>query len=478
MIRRETLIRFEEKIVVQRSIQDCFDYLIDLINLQDWNPAVIGVKQISKGPPSLNWEYEVNLQLGFYQMPIRLRLQHIEDKKEIVIHGEHELFAIEDTLFFTHEGDMTGIRYQSEFQLKGMWEYATPLFKPMITQLNRKSIERLEKALGQAPDYQPATTLEKIADRLVIPGLAKFTRFGYQFEHRDWIPHAGFLKNKNAIITDGTSGIGVAVASAFARLGARVLIIGPDETKGILVQNQIREETGKEVIFEKANFSQVDEVINMAARVYQHFEKVDVLVNLSGEINFKRKVSDEGIEKTVATSLLGPFIFTETIHDLLNKSQDARIINVASGMIYAQKINLNDIESKEKPYQGNLAFARAKRALVDLTEIWADKWQEDHISVHSVHPGWADTSDFRTSMPGLYRLVKPLLRSPEQGADTIVWLASSPSQQIDSGQFWLDRRPHPTALITGSQSSTKEKKRLYEVLLSYWEKMTEKRTGT
>jgi len=320
--------------------------------------------------------------------------------------------------------------------------------------------------------------MEKIADRLILPTLAKFTRFGYQLEHRDWTPHAGFLTNKNAVVTDGNTGVGRAAVFAFARLGARVLVIGEDETKGILLQKQVEEETGKEIIFEKADLTEIHQIIEVAARIYQHFEAIDILVNHAGEIYPKRLTTTEGLEKTFAKSLLGPFILTETVHDLLKKAGNARVINVATGMIYTQKITVKDLELSEKPYQGNLAYARAKRGLVDIGEVWSEKWREDGITVHSMHPGWADTQHFRQSMPALYRLVKPILRTPEQGADTIVWLASSPVAAAKSGLFWLDRRPHPTSLITGTQSSTKEKRALYEAMLSYWQKMTEKRTGT
>lgn len=477
-MQRNTVIRFQEKIVVQRQIQECFDYLVDLVNLQEWNPSIIAVKQISKGPPSVNWEYEVTIQLGLYQLPIRTRLQKIEDKKTIVFRGEHELFAFEDTLTFTYEGDMTGINYQTEVELKGYWSYLTPVLKPLITQVGKRSVERLEKALGEQPGYQPATRLERIADRLIIPGLAKFTRFGYELEHRDWTPHAGFLKNKNAIVAGNLDGIGRAVVSNFARLGARVLVIGPDETQGILLQKQIQEETGKEIIFEQADLSEVGQTISVASRVYQHFEKLDILVNNCGNVYQKRETSTEGVEKTFASCLLCPFILIETLHDLLKKSEGARVINVSTGMIYTQKPDLKDVEYKDKPYQGNLAYARAKRGMIDIVEVWAEKWKDDNIVLQSMHPGWADTQTFKESMPTVYKLMKPILRTPEQGADTIIWLATAPSPAENSGLFWLDRRPHPTALIASTQTSSKEQKKLYETLLSYWEKMTEKKTGT
>lgn len=479
MVMRNSSLSFKEKLVVQRTIEDSFAYLIDLVNLVEWHPAVLAVKQISKGPPSLNWEYEIRYRIGIQTIQMRMHIAKIVDNKEIILRGESRFFSYEETIKLSHETDLTGIEYQSEIHLKEYWSYLTPVFRPIFTQINRSAIGRLEKALGEQPHYQPARITERLADRLIIPGLAKFTRFGYELEHRFWYPNAGFLQGKSAVVVGGCSAIGQAVVTALSRLGARVLVADVDEKKGLLLQKHVLEKTGNEIIFEPANLSELGATIALASRIYQHFESLDILINAASRTYARRLNTSEGVEKTFAVNLLCPFVLTESLHELLKRSQTSRIINVTSAMMYTQKLRLDDLDSKERPYQGNMAFARAMRGMVDITEQWAEKWQADQIFVHCMHPGWTDTQSLRNGLATpIYRLMKPVLRTPEQGADTIVWLASSPVTEESNGLFWLDRRPHPTALIAGTQSSAKSQKQLYEQLLAFWEKLTEKKTGT
>jgi hypothetical protein len=130
--------------------------------------------------------------------------------------------------------------------------------------------------------------------------------------------------------------------------------------------------------------------------------------------------------------------------------------------MYAQKLDVEDLQFERKPFNGVTAYAQAKRAQVILTELWAEKLASSGITVNAMHPGWADTPGVRKSIPRFYRLAKRALRTPEQGADTIVWLAVAQSVAGTSGRFWLDRRERATHLLPGTQSSARDRQRLWD----------------
>jgi NAD(P)-dependent dehydrogenase (short-subunit alcohol dehydrogenase family) len=132
--------------------------------------------------------------------------------------------------------------------------------------------------------------------------------------------------------------------------------------------------------------------------------------------------------------------------------------------MYTQRLRVDELQMAPGLYDGAIAYARSKRAQVILTEMWAERLRDRGIVVHSMHPGWADTPGVSTSLPRFYKLSKPLLRTPEQGADTIVWLCASPEAGQSSGLFWHDRKPRPTHRMRRTRETEAERKALWEAL--------------
>jgi len=143
------------------------------------------------------------------------------------------------------------------------------------------------------------------------------------------------------------------------------------------------------------------------------------------------------------------------------------VVNVSSGGMYSQKIHVDDLQSEKGRYSGSVAYARAKRGLMILTEVWAKKWRESGITVNAMHPGWADTPGVESSLPGFYRLTRSLLRSPHEGADTAVWLAASTEAGKVTGKFWLDREQHPSHLFNRTRESAAERSQLLQDLQGF-----------
>ena len=147
---------------------------------------------------------------------------------------------------------------------------------------------------------------------------------------------------------------------------------------------------------------------------------------------------------------------------LLEASAPARVINVSSGGMYTQKLAADDLQFERGTFDGTTAYARTKRAQVVLTELWAQRLQSAGVMVHSMHPGWADTPGLRASLPRFYRATQFLLRTPEQGADTIVWLGAAPEPAQRSGGFWHDRRERTTHMVPRTTESDADRNELWE----------------
>ena len=165
-----------------------------------------------------------------------------------------------------------------------------------------------------------------------------------------------------------------------------------------------------------------------------------MLVSNAGALTNAYTVTGDGNELTLATHVLSPFLLTRALRPLLEASAPSRAIVVASGGMYTEPLDVAGLDPEPAAYDGTKAYARCKRAQVVLAEEWTRELRDTGITVNAMHPGWADTPGLRTALPGFSRIVGPLLRTPEEGADTIVWLAAAPAAADLSGLFFLDRR--------------------------------------
>jgi len=218
------------------------------------------------------------------------------------------------------------------------------------------------------------------------------------------------------------------------------------------------------VATQQADLSLMADVRALAHRLLDGEPEIHVLINNAAVLPDSRTETAEGLETAFATDLLAPFLLTTLLLPRLRASAPSRIVNVSSGGMYLSGIDLDDLESTGDGYDGSRAYAQAKRGLMLLTEYWAEQLQDAGVVVNAMHPGWADTPGVQDSLPGFYRLMRPLLRTAGQGADTIVWLAAAPEVGEVSGKFWLDRQPHLAAILPGTAGDAALRRRLVEAL--------------
>jgi NAD(P)-dependent dehydrogenase (short-subunit alcohol dehydrogenase family) len=165
-----------------------------------------------------------------------------------------------------------------------------------------------------------------------------------------------------------------------------------------------------------------------------------------------------------------PFLMTTMLLDPLKAAAPGRVITMSSGGMYTSGLTVAGLQMDESSYNGPKQYARAKRAQVVLNEMWATRVPTEEVVFHAMHPGWADTPGVDAGIPGFGKLMGPLLRSPEQGADTMVWLAADESLEQQSGLFWHDRAARSTHKFKSTRRSDTPARR--EALWAWCEQHT------
>jgi dehydrogenase/reductase SDR family member 12 len=303
------------------------------------------------------------------------------------------------------------------------------------------------------------SALDTALDRTVIGG---YTNLGYRVRRLSWDDtDLEPMRGRVVLVTGATSGLGLAAAEGFAHLGATVWLVARDAERGEQARARVAECCdGGEARLALCDLARLDSVRALAARIGTETDRLDVLVNNAGVMSAERTTSADGIELTFAVNVVAPFLLTELLSDMLERSAPSRIVTVSSGGMYLQRLRADDLESS-RAFDGPGAYARSKRAEVILTEMWSRRLAPLQIAVHAMHPGWADTPGVRSSLPRFYRAARPLLRSAAEGADTIVWLGSAAEPALDTGGFWHDRRRRPAYLLPWTRESEADRERLW-----------------
>jgi retinol dehydrogenase 12 len=252
------------------------------------------------------------------------------------------------------------------------------------------------------------------------------------------------MKDKVVIITGANKGIGKVAAKQIAKLGAKVYMACRSLDSANLVREEIVNETGNQYVFVRhLDLASFDSIINFAEQFKKEESKLDVLINNAGIMSQSKNLNDNGVEMTFAINVLGHHLLTKLLIDLLKNASPSRIINVASD--YAGGLDLEDINFDKRNYDLTAAYKQSKQANRMLTREWARKLESNNIFVYSMTPGWVPNTDLFREQSIVNKAVLKTAglvggRTVEQGADTIVWLASEDKINRSNGGFYNQRK--------------------------------------
>lgn len=253
------------------------------------------------------------------------------------------------------------------------------------------------------------------------------------------------MKEKVCIVTGASSGIGRATALGLAQIGATVVLVCRDRKRGESVINEAKQRyKNSSVDLLVADLSSQESIRALANQYVKKYERLHVLINNAGSYFTKRHVTADGIEMLFAVNYLAPFLLTNLLLDTLKRSAPSRIINVAGAHHSKGKINFDDLQGAQD-FNGSQAIAQSKLALVLYTYELASRLEGTGVTVNCSDPGIVATNltdkdeDFPKFYKYIFKLLKPFLKSPEKGAVTSSYLASSPEVEGITGQYFIGK---------------------------------------
>jgi retinol dehydrogenase-14 len=251
------------------------------------------------------------------------------------------------------------------------------------------------------------------------------------------------MTGRTVLVTGGTGGIGLATATFLAALGAGVGLVGRDAGRSEAAAKRLRATGGQVDVF-VADVSSQDEVRRLADEVLAAYPRLDVLVNNVGGYWATRHTTTDGLEHTFAVNHLAPFLLTNLLLDRLRASAPARVVTVSSGAQAMGSIDFEDLQG-ERDYSGQRAYNQSKLANVMFTYELARRLAGSGVTANVLHPGVVRTNFGREDSKGWMRLmlpvIRPFMKSPERGAATSVYLASSAELEGVTGRYFANSKP-------------------------------------
>ncbi len=297
-------------------------------------------------------------------------------------------------------------------------------------------------------------TIDGLLEGLVAPS---FTSIGYRVRSSGWTPLDSYdLTGRTIALTGPTSGLGLAAARSLAGLGADLVLVARNPEKLERLSADLDDASGS-IDSVVADMSDLGAVQRAGTSILERHDHLDVLIHNAGALTAERRTTADGLELTTAVHVVAPFLLTELLLPVLRTTVGARVLAMSSGGMYTSPLTIGSLEMDEGRYRGAEQYARAKRAQVALAGEWARRVPD--VAFHSLHPGWADTPGVEESLPAFRKVVGSFLRTPDQGIDTLVWLAADDAGARDSGSFWHDRAPRATHRLASTRRSDTPERR-------------------
>ena len=266
------------------------------------------------------------------------------------------------------------------------------------------------------------------------------------------------LEGKTCVITGATSGIGQIAAERLAAMGARLVLIARDQARGESTLRRLREHAPAAAHrVHYADLMRVAEVKRVAADIAASEQRIDILVNNAGAIFSYRRLTAEGLERTFALNHMAYFVLSHSLREPLLAAAPARVVNTASAAHQSAKLDFDDLQFA-RAYNGVSAYQRSKLCNILFTRELSRRWAGTGITVNCLHPGFVASRFGKESgglLPLVLRAAQVFAISPEEGAETIVYLASSQEVADVSGGYFFKCRASAPAPQAGDDNAAK-----------------------
>ena len=271
------------------------------------------------------------------------------------------------------------------------------------------------------------------------------------------------LENKVCLITGATNGIGEEAAKELNKMGAEIVFVARNEEKGEQLKAELKEATGKEPTMILANLSSQAEVKSAAEKFLSMEKPLDILLNNAGIMNRERSITEDGLEEVFSVNHLAYFTFTLMLIDKLKSTEGSRVVNVASGAHqFVKEMNFGDLQS-EKVFKPMQVYGQSKLANILFTKSLANKLADHGVTVNCLHPGFVSTgigSNNKGIWNILMSLARPFARKTDKGAETSVYLCSSPEVKDISGEYFVDCKIEK---VSDAAKSSDQADKLWEI---------------
>jgi NAD(P)-dependent dehydrogenase (short-subunit alcohol dehydrogenase family) len=247
------------------------------------------------------------------------------------------------------------------------------------------------------------------------------------------------MKDKVVVITGGTSGIGQVAAEKLAEMGARIVLVARDKSRAESTLSRLRQfGPGVKHSVHFADVSIIGDVRKVAREIAAAEPRIDVLLNNAGAMFYDRQITADGLERTFATNHMSYFVLTLALRERLAAAAPSRVVNTSSDAHRRAKLDFDDLQC-EKDYKAFTAYGRSKLSNILFTRELARKFEGTGVTANSLHPGFVDTRFAEGGHGALYyafRVAKKFALTPEKGAETIIYLASSPDVAGVTGEYF------------------------------------------
>lgn len=458
-----------EIIEVARPVHEAFAYVSDFTTTTQWDATAIEATKLTPGPIVEGTCFKVICRLPVGSVTLRYEIEKLEANKYLQLRGTSKMFDVVDIITFEPTKKGTRIDYKAEFEFKSWLQPVAKLAANGMQKMGAESLAGMKEALDDKFTVRETSSAMATADSLVVPGLSLFSKLGYNLARKHFNPMSAYLADRHIVITGASSGLGYAAALSLAQRGAQLTLVMRDSAKAKKTVEDLQWETGNtQISAELADLSLMADVDSLVRRMKKRGKTVDVLINNAGALFNPRRETEEGLEQSFALLLLSPYRLTLGLKPLLSQSDAPRVINVVSGGMYSQALEVDKLLNDDgEVYSGSVAYAREKRALMVVTQEWAQEWTDEGITVNAMHPGWADTPGVRDALPEFRKVAGLVLRTAQEGADTIVWLAAASEAVTVSGELFLDRQAHTPHLLKRTTETAAEKVRLMRFLSKF-----------